>query len=86
MPVNLPPQPVGQNLPDEPQDPPHLNDVIAAKNYQDKVDSAVGQLESNLDRCCILYCLFDFPKQRYKLLEDQPTLMLQELISTRQKW
>jgi len=43
MPVQLPLQPAGINLPAQPQDPPTLVDVVAAKSYQARVDMAVGQ-------------------------------------------
>lgn len=43
MPVQLPLQPAGVNLPAHPHDPPTLADVVAAKFYQAQVDVAVGQ-------------------------------------------
>jgi hypothetical protein len=45
MPVQLPPQPPGIHLPAQPQDPPMLADVVAAKSYKVQVDmAAVSQL------------------------------------------
>jgi hypothetical protein len=41
MPIQLP-QPAGMNLPDLPQNLPTLADVVAAKSYQARVDTAVG--------------------------------------------
>jgi len=43
MPVPLPLQPAGINLPPPPQDPPTVDDVVAAKDFQSQVDVAVGQ-------------------------------------------
>jgi len=47
MPVQLPLQPAGINLPAQPQNPPTFADVLAAKSYHDKVESAAG----NFIRC-----------------------------------
>jgi hypothetical protein len=46
MPVLLPPQPPGVILPPQPQDPPTLADVVAAKAYQARVDVATGRSTS----------------------------------------
>ena len=43
MPVPLPLQPAGINLPAQPQNLPTLDDVVAAKRFQSQVDVAVGQ-------------------------------------------
>ena len=42
MPVPLPLQPAGVNLPAQPQDPPTLADVVAAKYYERQVDTAIS--------------------------------------------
>jgi len=42
MPVQLPPQPPGINLPVHPEDPPTLNDIVAAKYYKALVNVAVA--------------------------------------------
>ncbi|KAF8495738.1 hypothetical protein F5888DRAFT_1709685 [Russula emetica] len=47
MPVQLPPQPAVVNLPAQPQDPPILLDVVAAKSYQAAVDVAVASQAHN---------------------------------------
>jgi hypothetical protein len=44
MAIPLPRQLPGINLPEEPQDPPTLADVVAAKKYKDTVDVALGEL------------------------------------------
>jgi hypothetical protein len=43
MPVPLPLQSADINLPAQPQDPPTLDDVVAARHYQTQVNVAVGQ-------------------------------------------
>jgi hypothetical protein len=43
MPVPFPLQPAGINLPPQPQEPPTLADVVAAKHYQAQANVAVGQ-------------------------------------------
>jgi hypothetical protein len=43
MPIQLPVQPAGVNLPAQPHSPPMLPDVVAAKSYQARVDVAVGE-------------------------------------------
>ncbi|KAF8222386.1 hypothetical protein L208DRAFT_1446391 [Tricholoma matsutake] len=40
MPIQLPPQPAGVNLPAHPHDPPTLADIVAAKSYKTRVDVA----------------------------------------------
>jgi len=47
MPIQLPLQPVGINLPAQPQDPPTLADIVAAKFYQAQVDVAVASQAVN---------------------------------------
>jgi hypothetical protein len=43
MPIQLPLQAIGINLPTLPADPPTLNDIVAAKNYERKVNAALGK-------------------------------------------
>lgn len=40
MPVQLPPAPPHIDLPPAPEDPPTIDDVIAAQRYQERVDSS----------------------------------------------
>ncbi|KAF8800395.1 hypothetical protein BYT27DRAFT_7117675 [Phlegmacium glaucopus] len=47
MPVQLPLQPAGVNLPPQPHDPPTLADVVAAKSYQARVDVAAASQAPN---------------------------------------